>query len=84
MPHLWQKGMLIIMSVKTQQIANMLEMLPEKEQNFAFEFIKRLILAWDSDFTKLTPNERKELEEAESDEFIDQDDIDWDNLEKYG
>jgi len=71
------------MSVKTKQIANMVEMLPEKEQDFAFQFIKRLVLAWDPDYTKLTLSERKELEEAEEDEFIDSDDIDWDNLEKY-
>jgi hypothetical protein len=61
----------------------MVEMLPEDEQDFAFEFIKRLILAWDPDYTKLTLSERQELEEAENGEFIDQDDIDWDNLEKY-
>jgi hypothetical protein len=59
------------------QIADMIEMLPEDEQNFAFEFIKRLVLAWDPDFTKLTPAERKHLEEAENGEYVDEDDIDW-------
>ena len=33
-------------------IANMVDMLPEQEQLLAFEFIKRMVLAWDSDFTK--------------------------------
>jgi hypothetical protein len=59
------------------QIADMIEMLPEDEQNFAFEFVKRLVLAWDPDFTKLTASERKALEEAENGEYIDEDDIDW-------
>ncbi|MCL2108207.1 MAG: hypothetical protein FWH20_02545 [Oscillospiraceae bacterium] len=71
------------MSVKTQQIACMVEMLPENEQEFAFEFVKRLILAWDPDYTKLTPYERTMLEQAEDGEFIDNDDIDWDNLGQY-
>jgi len=43
----------------------MVEMLPEQEQNLAFELIKRLVLAWDPDFTKLTPAEAMELEEAQ-------------------
>ena len=34
---------------------------------------------WDPDFTKLTPKERRELEEAENDpEFISHDEINWD------
>ena len=66
------------MSIKTAKIADMLEMLPEKEQDFAFEFVKRLVLAWDPDYTKLTDNERKLLEEAENGEYIDESEIDWD------
>ncbi|MCL2071776.1 MAG: hypothetical protein FWH07_06035 [Oscillospiraceae bacterium] len=71
------------MSVKTMKIANMVEMLPENEQDFAFEFIKRLMLAWDPDYTKLTAFERQSLEEAEDGEYIDEDDVDWDNLQKF-
>ena len=40
-------------------------MLPKIEQEFASQFIKRLVLAWDSYFTKLTSEEQKRLEEAE-------------------
>ena len=29
--------------------ARMLDMLPESEQSFAFEFIKKLVRAWDPD-----------------------------------
>ena len=46
------------------------------------EFIKKLFLAWDPDFTKLTAEERELLEKAENSEFIDETDIDWDNLDK--
>lgn len=35
--------------------------------------------AWDPDFTKLTPEERSRLEEAENGEYIDSENIDWDN-----
>lgn len=67
------------MSNKSQQIAEMIDMLPEQEQEFAYELIKKLVLAWDPNFTKLTPDERKALEQAEADpEFISINDIDWD------
>lgn len=42
-----------------------LEILPEDEQLFAYEFVKRMVLAWDSDFTKCTKEELKAIEEAE-------------------
>ncbi len=42
-----------------RESVKMLEMLPESEQEFASQFIKRLVLAWDPDFTKLTYEERE-------------------------
>lgn len=46
------------------------------------EFIKKLVLAWDPDYTKVTPAEKKELEEVENDIIkngtISHDDINWD------
>lgn len=71
------------MSEKTLKIAEMIDMLPEQEQNLAFEMMKRIILAWDPDFTKVTPKERKELEEAEKSGYVADSDIDWDNLSQY-
>lgn len=42
---------------------------------------KSLVLAWDPDFTKVTPAERAELEEAkkeiENGETVSHDDINW-------
>ena len=40
-------------------------------------------LVWDPDFTKVTPEERPRIDEAEASGFIDDEEIDWDNLEKY-
>lgn len=70
------------MSVATKEAINLMEILPESDQNFALEFIKKLVLAWDPDYTKVTPAERKALEEAEKDiaenGTISHDAINWD------
>lgn len=70
------------MSAATKEAMTLLEILPESDQNFALEFIKKLVLAWDPDYTKVTPAERKILEEAEKDiaenGTISHDDINWD------
>ncbi len=42
------------MSELAQKTADMLDMLPVEEQHLAYEMLKRIILAWDPDFTKLT------------------------------
>ncbi|MEM5816403.1 MAG: hypothetical protein AAGU16_00885 [Desulfitobacterium hafniense] len=69
------------MSAVSKQIIDMIDMLPESEQKLAFEMIKRMVLAWDSDFTKLTSSERARLTEAEkeiaNDETVSHSDIDW-------
>lgn len=71
------------MSPKTKQIVELYEMLPEQEQELAFETLKRFVLAWDPDFIKVTPDEQRQIDEAEKSGYISEDDIDWDNLEKY-
>ena len=69
------------MSVMVQKTANLLDMLPENDQTLAYELIKKLVLAWDPDFTKLTAEERKRLEiaemEIENGETVSHEDIDW-------
>ena len=65
------------MTKTIEQTVNMLEMLPAQEQDLAMELVKRLVLAWDPDFTRLTPDERARLEAAEDGEYIDSEDIDW-------
>lgn len=67
------------MSGTVKEATTLLEILPEKDQNFALEFIKKLVIAWDPDFTKLTPSEKRSLEEALADpETIPHDAINWD------
>lgn len=69
----------IIITKTIGQTVTMLEMLPEQEQDLALELVKRLVLAWDPDYTKLTPSERARLEEAENGEYINAKDIVWDD-----
>jgi len=67
---------------KSKEISVLVDLLPQQEQDLAYEFIKRMVLAWDNDFTKLTPAERRRLEEAEYDfiagNTVSHDDIEWD------
>lgn len=69
------------MSNTAQQVAAMLDMLPEQEQNLAFELIKRMVMAWDSDFTKVTPAELEEMKTADDEiargDIVRHSDIDW-------
>ncbi len=68
------------MSGIVKNAAKMMEMLPEEDKRFAYEFIKKLVLAWDPDFTKVTDEERRNIEEAEQSGFVDEEDINWDDL----
>ena len=66
------------MNTAIKEVVDLMEILPESEQNFALEFIRKLVLAWDPDYTKVTPVERAELQKAlEEDERISHEDIDW-------
>ena len=70
-------------NIITADIAKMVDMLPEDDQKFAQEFIKKLVLAWDPDFTKVTPQEEALIKDAEESGFVKESDIDWDHLDKY-
>ena len=69
------------MSNTVKQAIGLMEILPESEQNFALEFIKKLVIAWDPDFTKVTPSERAELEKAikeiENGETVSHESVNW-------
>lgn len=45
--------------------------------------LKRIVLAWDPDFTKTTEQERKNIVAAEQNGFVAESEIDWDNLSAY-
>ena len=70
------------MSTAVKEATELLEILPEQDQDFALAFIKKLVLAWDPDFTKVTPEEADRLSDAENDirknGTISHDQIDWD------
>lgn len=68
------------MSDVTMETIRLMAMLPESDQNFALEFIKKLVKAWDPDFTKLTAEEALRLDNAEKSGFVDEDDIDWSKI----
>ena len=63
--------------------ARMMDMLPDEDKNFAYEFIKKLVRAWDPDFTKVTSDEAQRIKLAEESGFVAEDEIDWDNLNAY-
>ena len=51
---------------RSEEISNMISILPEGEQSLAYEFIARLVLALDSDYTKLAAAEFNALRRSES------------------
>ena len=52
------------------EAAKLIDVLPEADKVFAYEFIKKLVIAWDSDFTKVTAEEKELIEQAESSGYI--------------
>lgn len=71
------------MSNTALEAARLINMLPEADQAFAYEFIKKLVRAWDPDYTKVTPQEAREIEDAEASGFVNEADIDWNDLSRY-
>ena len=70
------------MSETVMNAARMMNLLPAEEQEFACEFIKRLLRAWDPDYTKLTADEETALQAAEESGFLSESEIDWDHLDR--
>ncbi len=68
------------MSNMVIEAARLMDMLPESDQHFAFEFIKKLVLAWDPDYTKLTEKEADSVDAAEKSGFVNDSDIDWSEI----
>ena len=71
-----------IMAPIAQEIASMVDMLPEQEQALAFEMVKRMVLAWDPDFTKVTDAERAQIDQAAAEmdagDYVTDEAINWD------
>ncbi len=62
------------------EAAHLMDVLPEEDKVFAYEFIKKSVQAWDPDFTKVTAEEAKKIEHAEKSGYADSDRIDRDNI----
>ena len=64
-----------------QQIADMVDMLPESDQALAFELVKKLVLAWDPDYTKVTPAEKAQIDSAAAElavgDYVPESAINW-------
>ena len=69
------------MSNTMTETISLLSMLPEDDISLVNTMVKKLIKAWDPDFTKLTPSEAEELDsilaEMDAGEYVTDDDIDW-------
>lgn len=69
------------MSNTMAETISLLGMLPEDDISFVNTMVKKLIKAWDPDFTKLTPSEAEELDsilaEMDAGEYVTDNDIDW-------
>jgi len=67
------------MATRTQEIAGMVDMLPEVEQDLAYEVLRRMVLAWDPYYSKATPAETAVMEqglaEYERGEYVRLEDI---------
>ena len=66
----------------SQQIAQMVDILPDADQALALELVRKLVLAWDPDFTKATAGEHAAMEQAikelDAGEYVTDDQINWD------
>lgn len=63
------------MRTAIKESIQLLEMLPDEELLFANEIIKKLVLAWDPDFTKLTPKEAEALQSIDTSEVYSFDEV---------
>lgn len=52
------------MSTLTAKTVEVMNMLPVEDQELLYKIAKKLVRAWDPDFTKLTPSEENGLENA--------------------
>lgn len=71
------------MSEIAMKAAKLLSLLPEEDQWFALEFIKKLVLAWDPDFSKVTQDEADKISTAELSGYVPEGEIDWNDLAKH-
>ena len=77
---IYKKERRISMSTLAMDTAKMIDMLPADDQRFAYEFVRKLVLAWDPDFSRVTPEEAQHIKAAEESGFVAEGEIDWDKI----
>ena len=70
------------MSENTRQLVNLFEILPENDQVMLLELTKKMLLAFDPDYTRLLPDEEANIKIALNDyekgeNIFDQSSINW-------
>ena len=69
------------MSNTAKEIAYLVDILPEQDQDLVYEITKKMVLAWDPDFTKLTPFEKHTMDIAEIEiahgDYVEHNKIEW-------
>ena len=74
-----KEGDLVMLKATTLQVAELLDILPDEDVSMVKTLIKKLIIAWDPNFTKVTAKERELLEktdiEMENGEYISEEDF---------
>lgn len=55
-----------MLKASTLQTAELLDILPDEDISIVNALVKKLVIAWDPDFTKVTPRERELLEKTDS------------------
>lgn len=67
------------MSQMAKDTIDMMESLPQQDQVLVYELVKRMVQAWDPDFTKATSQEAERIRQAETEisngEYINFNDI---------
>ena len=63
----------------TLETAKLLDILPDEDISIVNALIKKLILAWDPEFTKVTDKEKEVLDKSDAEmkngEFVSEDDV---------
>ncbi len=68
------------MSNIAMEAAYLIDVLPDADKEFAMEFIRKMVLAWDPDFTKVTKEEAQRISQAANSGFVSEDEIDWEKI----
>ena len=63
------------------ELVSLIKALPSDKQDIIADFVKKIYLEWDPDFTKVTVDEKAILDEADFEydngEVYSEDDVEW-------